>query len=152
MIQLALFEPDIAGNVGTILRLAAGLSRPIHIIEPCGFPFSARALRRAGMDYIETANITRHDDYAAFHAWRQAAQHRLILLTTKGAESYHDAVYRTGDILMAGRESAGVPDHVHGDADMRVVIPMAPGTRSLNVAVSIAMVTGEAMRQTALSP
>ncbi len=153
--RLALFEPDIPQNVGAMLRTAACLGVPVDLIGPCGFPFSDRALRRAGMDYAAEADLTEHASYADFQAARGAG--RLVLLTTAGDTPFHDAAYLPRDTLMVGRESAGVPDHVHADADLRVVIPMATGRdgrqlRSLNVAAAAAMVLGEALRQTALLP
>ena len=147
-LRLALYQPDIPQNVGTMLRLAACLGIAADIIEPCGFPFSVNALRRAGMDYIDHATITHHADFAAFQAARRAQGQRLVLLTTKGAHRHTAAQYRRNDILMVGRESAGVPDDVHAAADVRVVIPMVAGLRSLNVAVSAAIVVAEACRQT----
>lgn len=146
--RLALYEPDIPPNTGTLLRLGACLGVAVDIIEPCGFPFSIRSLKRAGMDYLDHADIMRHADWASFDAWRRAAQSRLILLTTKAAQPYTDFAFTPGDILLLGRESAGVPDHVHHAADGRLMIPMRPGLRSLNVAIAGAMVLGEALRQT----
>lgn len=147
MIRLALYQPDIAQNTGTILRLAACLGLGVDIIEPAGFPVSDKSFRRSGMDYLDHVAWTRHDDFTAFEAWRRAEGRRLVLMTTAGALPYSDFVYRKGDVLMAGRESAGVPDQVHACADGRIVIPMRPGLRSLNVAVATAMVAGEALRQ-----
>lgn len=147
MIRLALFQPDIAQNAGTVLRLAACLGLEADIIEPAGFPVSGPAFRRAGMDYLDHVAWTRHDDLAAFEAWRRAGGRRLVLMTTRAALPYTAFAFRPGDIVMAGRESAGVPDAVHAAADARIVIPMRPGLRSLNVAVSVAMVAGEALRQ-----
>lgn len=148
MISLALYQPDIPGNTGTILRLAACLGIEAHVIEPAGFDLSDRALRRAGLDYLEKAALRRHLDWAAFQEWRQAAQRRLVLATTAAACTYTDLEYQEDDILLLGRESAGVPADVHDAADARIVIPMRPGTRSLNVAIAGAMVVGEALRQT----
>ncbi|MCO5065117.1 MAG: tRNA (cytidine(34)-2'-O)-methyltransferase [Rhizobiaceae bacterium] len=145
-LRIALYQPDIAGNTGTILRTAACLGLAVDIIEPAGFDLSDRNLRRAGMDYLEFAALTRHVDFAAFDAWRQAGQRRLLLLTTRAAEPYTSFAIRPGDILLFGRESAGVPDAVHERADARLIIPMVAG-RSLNLAVSVAMVAGEALRQ-----
>ena len=146
--RIALYEPDIPQNTGTILRLAACLGIEAHIVEPTGFPSSDRAFRRAGMDYLDQVSIIRHTGWAAFEAWRQAEGLRLILFTTTGAAPYLDHAYRPGDILMFGRESAGVPEAVHQAADARLVIPMRPGLRSINVAMAAAMALGEAMRQT----
>lgn len=146
--RIALYEPDIPQNAGTILRLAACLGAEAHIIEPAGFPVSDRAFRRAGMDYLDRVSITRHPNWDAFNEWRRHAGARLILFTTRASISYLDHQYRRDDVLMFGRESAGVPDHVHDAADARLVIPIRPGLRSLNVAVACAMALGEAMRQT----
>lgn len=145
--RIALYEPDIPQNTGTILRLAACLGVEAHIIEPAGFPTSDRAFRRAGMDYLDQVSIVRHTGWTAFEAWRRAQGLRLILFTTAGGTSYLDQSYQSNDILMFGRESAGVPDHVHRAADARLVIPMRAGLRSINVAMVAAMALGEAMRQ-----
>lgn len=139
MIRLALFQPDIAQNTGTILRMAACLDIGVDIIEPAGFPVSDRSFRRSGMDYLDHVEVRRHDDFEAFDTWRRAAGHRLVLLTTQGDADVYRFDFVPGDILMAGRESAGVPDHVHNRADQRVVIPIRQGLRSLNVAVAMAM-------------
>jgi tRNA (cytidine/uridine-2'-O-)-methyltransferase len=146
--RIALYEPDIPQNAGTILRLAACLGAQAHIIEPAGFPLTDRAFRRAGMDYLEEVSITRHASWHAFDGWRRQAGARLILFTTRADVSYLDYAYRRDDVLLFGRESAGVPEHVHAAADARLVIPIRPGLRSLNVAVACAMALGEAMRQT----
>jgi len=146
--QIALFQPDIPQNTGTILRLCACLDVSAHIIEPAGFPVSDRHFRRAGMDYLDQVTITRHDSWAKFQEWRHDKAHRLVLFTTKAAGSYLDFRYGAADILLFGRESAGVPDDVAGAADARVVIPIKPGLRSLNVAMAAAMALGEALRQT----
>jgi tRNA (cytidine/uridine-2'-O-)-methyltransferase len=146
--RIALYEPDIPQNTGTILRLAACLGVEAHIVGPTGFPSSDRAFRRAGMDYLDQVSITRHTGWDAFEAWRREEGARLILFTTTGAVPYLDHAYRPGDILMFGRESAGVPEAVHRAADARLVIPMRPGLRSINVAMAAAMALGEAMRQT----
>jgi len=147
--HVALYEPDIAQNTGTILRLAACLGVGAHIIGPAGFPVSDRAFRRAGLDYLEQVTLTRHASWSAFEEWRRAAGSRLVLMTTRAATSYLDHRFGDDDILMFGRESAGVPDAVHAAADARLVIPMRAGLRSLNVAMACAMVVGEALRQTA---
>ena len=152
MIRIALFQPDIAQNTGTILRLCACFGMEAHIIEPAGFPVTDRAFRRAGMDYLEHVKIERHVDWAAFERWRADAEARLILLTTAGTISYLDWTYRDGDVLLFGRESAGVSEPVHAAAEARLVIPMRAGLRSLNVAMSVAMVAGEALRQTGGMP
>ena len=146
--RIALYEPDIPQNTGTILRLAACLGVEAHIIEPAGFPTSDRAFRRAGMDYLDQVSIVRHASWTVFDAWRRSEGLRLILFTTAATVSYLDHGYRPGDILMFGRESAGVPDAVHQAADARLLIPMRPGLRSINVAMVAAMALGEAMRQT----
>jgi tRNA (cytidine/uridine-2'-O-)-methyltransferase len=148
MIRIALYQPDIAQNTGTILRLCACLSIEAHIIEPAGFPASDRAFRRAGMDYLDQVTIMRHLDWTAFEAWRAGANARLALFSTAAATSYLDFSYRDGDVLLFGRESAGVPERVHEAADARLRIPVREGLRSLNVAVSAAMAAGEALRQT----
>jgi tRNA (cytidine/uridine-2'-O-)-methyltransferase len=146
--RIALYEPDIPQNAGTILRLAACLGAEAHIIEPAGFPVTDRAFRRAGMDYLDQVSITRHPGWDDFDQWRRRDSHRLILFTTRGGISYLDHAYRPDDVLLFGRESAGVPDRVHEAADARLTIPIRPGLRSLNVAVACAMALGEAMRQT----
>ena len=143
--RIALHQPDQAGNVGTILRLAACLATPVDIIEPCGFPFSDRALKRAGMDYAEMAAVTRHASWAAFAA---ALSERLVLFTTAGADPLLQARFAPGDILLFGSESAGVPPEVHAAAALRVRIPQAAGTRSLNLAVAAGIGLAEALRQT----
>lgn len=144
LLRLALFEPDIAGNVGTILRMAACFDLGVDLIEPMGFAYGDRALARAGMDYAALARVTRHADWVSFAA---QAQGRIVLLSTKGAVRIDEAVFRADDILLFGAESRGVPDHVHDRADMRVTIPLVPGRRSLNVAVSAAIAAGAALRQ-----
>ena len=146
--RLALYQPDIAQNTGTILRLAACLSVEAHVIEPAGFPTSDRAFRRAGMDYLDHVRLVRHLSWDAFETWRRERALRLLLFTTRGEHSYLDHRFAGDDILLFGRESAGVPDAVHAAADARLVIPMRPGLHSLNVAMSCAMALGEALRQT----
>jgi tRNA (cytidine/uridine-2'-O-)-methyltransferase len=146
--QIALFQPDIPQNTGTILRLCACLGAAAHIIEPAGFPVSDRHFRRAGMDYLNQVSIMRHDSWSKFEQWRSNEGYRLILFTTKGVSSYLDYRYDATDILLFGRESAGVPDDVVASADARLVIPILPGLRSLNVAMAAAMALGEALRQT----
>jgi tRNA (cytidine/uridine-2'-O-)-methyltransferase len=146
--QIALFQPDIPQNTGTILRLCACLGVTAHIIEPAGFPVSDRHFRRAGMDYLDQVSIVRHDSWSKFEQWRNQEGHRLILFTTKAADSYLEHRYDSADILLFGRESAGVPDEVAAAADARLVIPIRPGLRSLNVAMASAMALGEALRQT----
>jgi tRNA (cytidine/uridine-2'-O-)-methyltransferase len=146
--QIALFQPDIPQNTGTILRLCACLGVAAHIIEPAGFPVSDRHFRRAGMDYLDQVALMRHDSWSRFEQWRNESGYRLVLFTTRTASSYLDYRYATTDILLFGRESAGVPDDVVAAADARLVIPIRPGLRSLNVAVAAAMALGEALRQT----
>jgi tRNA (cytidine/uridine-2'-O-)-methyltransferase len=146
--RIALYEPDIPQNTGTILRLAACVGLAAHIIEPAGFPTSDRAFRRAGMDYLDQVTIVRHPSWDAFAAWRAQAGVRLLLFTTSAGTSYLDHAYREDDLLLFGRESAGVPETVHRAAAARLVIPMRAGMRSLNVAMAAAMAVGEAMRQT----
>jgi len=146
--KLALFEPDIPQNTGNMIRLTACLDVEIHIIDPCGFPFSVKAMRRAGMDYVAHARIVRHNDWEAFQMWRNDAGSRLILLSSKATSTYTDFQYQPDDILLMGRESAGVPAHVSAAADALLTIPMAEGLRSLNVSSAAAMVVGEALRQT----
>ena len=147
--RICLFEPDIPQNTGTILRMAACLGVPVDIIEPCGFLLTSAALKRAGMDYLGAADYTRHADWRGFVQARNdgTVPGRLVLLTTKGAVPYCDFDYRPDDILMLGSESSGVPDQVHDYVDARVVIPLKPGMRSLNVAMATAMTLGEALRQ-----
>jgi len=147
-IELALYQPDIAQNTGTLLRLGACLGLRVHIIHPTGFPFSRQALRRAGLDYLDHVEFIEHIGFTAFDDWRRDAGRRLVLLTTKGSDSSHTAAYRENDVLMTGRESAGVPDAVAEAADLRVRIPMRQDMRSLNVAIAATLVLGEALRQT----
>ena len=145
---LALFQPDIPQNAGTMLRLCACLGVEAALIEPASFPMTDRHFRRAGMDYLDHVTISRHISWRAFEDWRKAANRRLLLLSTRGAVPYVDFTYLPGDILMVGRESAGAPDEVHAAAEAALRIPVAPGLRSLNVAVAASMVLGEALRQT----
>jgi tRNA (cytidine/uridine-2'-O-)-methyltransferase len=146
--QIALFQPDIPQNTGTILRLCACMDVAAHIIEPTGFAISDRHFRRAGMDYLDQVNWTRHDSWARFEEWRKEAGCRLLLFTTKGAIPYLEFRYHASDILLFGRETAGVPPAVAEAADARLVIPIRQGLRSLNVALAAAMALGEALRQT----
>jgi tRNA (cytidine/uridine-2'-O-)-methyltransferase len=146
--RIALFQPDIPQNTGTILRLAACLDMEAHIIEPAGFPTTDRAFRRAGMDYLDRVAITRHASWQAFEKWRCAERARLILFTTRATLSYFDFLFHPNDVLLFGRESSGVPEEVRQAADASLIIPMPGGLRSLNVAVTAAMAAGEAMRQT----
>jgi tRNA (cytidine/uridine-2'-O-)-methyltransferase len=146
-IRIALFQPDIPQNTGTILRLAACLGIEAHIIEPAGFPTSDRAFRRAGMDYLDQVNMRRHASWQAFEAWRRAEGCRIVLFTTRARVSYLDHVFAERSILLFGRESAGVSEEARHAADARLLIPMRSGLRSLNVATAVAMAVGEAMRQ-----
>lgn len=146
--RLALYEPDIPQNTGTILRLAACLGVPVDVIGPTGFDMTGRTLRRAGLDYLDYVDIARHESFAAFDTARSLRASRLVLLTTHSTMAYTSFSFRPDDTLVLGRESAGVPDGVHEVADVRLRIPMRPGLRSLNVAVAAAMVLGEALRQT----
>lgn len=146
--RLALYQPDIPQNAGTILRLAACLGVSVDMIGPAGFDMTDRALRRAGLDYLEHVAIDRHANFAEFQAAGRTGGSRLVLLTTKGELPYTRFRYQPSDTLLLGRESAGVPPAVHAAAEVRVRIPLRPGLRSLNVAVAAAMVLGEALRQT----
>jgi tRNA (cytidine/uridine-2'-O-)-methyltransferase len=146
--RIALYEPDIPQNTGTILRLCACLGVEAHIIEPAGFPVTDRAFRRAGMDYLDWVAITRHGSFQAFEDWRRSERLALVLLTTAVERCYLDHTFRDDQVLLFGRESAGVPEAVHKAADARLCIPMREGLRSLNIAMAVAMVAGEALRQT----
>lgn len=147
--RLVLYQPDIPGNAGSMLRLAACLGVAVDIIEPAGFPWSASRFRRAGLDYIDHVEVVRHDSFAAFDAARESRARRLVLLTTAADTAYTCFDFAAGDMLMVGRETCGVPPEVHARADARLRIPMRPGLRSLNVAMAAAIVLGEALRQTA---
>lgn len=149
---LALYCPDIAQNAGTSLRTGACLDVPVHLIEPAGFPVSDAAFRRAGMDYLDLCRWRRHASFAAFEDWRRAEGRRLVLFTTRGAIAYTEFAFAPTDVLLLGRESAGVPEEVHEAADARVMIPLKAGLRSLNVAVAAGMALGEALRQTRAFP
>lgn len=146
-LRVALYQPDIAGNTGAILRLGACLDIAVDVIAPAGFDLSDRTLKRAGMDYLELAALRRHDDWVAFEEWRRVERRRLVLFTTRAQTVYTQLSYQPSDILLFGRESAGVPDVVHDAADHRVTIPMPGGGRSLNLAMAAAMGAGEACRQ-----
>jgi tRNA (cytidine/uridine-2'-O-)-methyltransferase len=146
--HIALYQPDIPQNTGTMLRMCACLGIEAHLIGPAGFPTSDRAFRRAGMDYLDAVTVVRHASWGDFAEWRRAGQHRLVLFTTGAAMSYLDFRFAPTDVLLFGRESAGVPQEVHQAADARLIIPMRQGLRSLNVAVAAAMAAGEALRQT----
>lgn len=145
--RIALYEPDIAGNMGTILRLAACMGVGVDVIEPTGFPWSDRALARAGMDYASAVDVRRHVDRDAF---RGATLGRIVLATTAGDVPLYDATFENDDVLLFGSEGSGVPASIHEAADLRVRVPMRPGFRSLNVAVACGIVLGEAVRQTGL--
>lgn len=144
--RLALFQPDIAQNAGTMLRLAACFGVAVDVIEPCGFAFDERRFRRAGMDYLDRVDLRRHSSWAAYT--RDERRGRLVLLTTCAETAHTDFAFRHDDTLMVGQESAGVPPEVHDAADARIRVPMAAGLRSLNVALAAAVVLGEALRQT----
>jgi tRNA (cytidine/uridine-2'-O-)-methyltransferase len=150
--RIALYEPDIPQNTGTILRLCGCLGIEAHIIEPAGFPVTDRAFRRAGMDYLDQVVLTRHASFGAFEEWRRHERLGLVLLTTAATRSYLDHTFRADQVLLFGRESAGVPEPVHKAADVRLCIPMRQGLRSLNIAMAAAMVAGEALRQTGGMP
>ena len=153
--RLALFQPDIPQNTGTLLRLCACLDVDIDIIEPCGFIFNEKAMRRAGMDYLDFVKCRRHNSWNDFLEYRKNHSEdygRLVLLTTKGSKSFVDFDFEKNDIILMGRESAGVPDSVHNMADARLLIPMNPEARSINMAVSAAMALSEGLRQTNLFP
>lgn len=143
--RIALYQPDIAGNVGAVMRTCACLGTGLDLIEPMGFQWDDRRVARAAMDYIDHVSVTRHVDWDTF---QRQARGRLVLLTTRGATPLHDFAFQPDDVLLFGRESAGVPEAVHVRADARVVIPMAPPLRSLNLSVSAAIVLAEALRQT----
>lgn len=146
--HIALLQPDIAANAAATIRLAACLDVPLAIVEPCGFVWDNRRLRRVALDYLSYAAVERFASWAAFEAWRHTAGGRLVLLTTRGEHAYYAARYRPDDILLVGRESAGAPEVVHAAADVQVRVPMARGRRSLNVVTALAIVLGEALRQT----
>lgn len=146
--QIALYQPDIPQNTGTLLRLGACLGTSVHIIEPCGFDASDRALKRAGLDYAAHTDIHRHPSFESFDSWRLGAKLRIVLLTTRAKRAYTAFEFTADDLLLLGRESAGVPDEIHSVADARLHIPMVTGMRSINVALAAAMVIGEALRQT----
>ena len=143
--RIALYQPDIAGNVGAILRTAACIGLAVDLIEPMGFTWNEKAVARSGMDYVGAVEIVRHVDWAAF---RDQVRGRIVLLTTKGAVRLDAATFQSDDVLLMGSEGAGVPDDVHARADLRVLIPMRPGLRSMNISVATAIVAAEALRQT----
>jgi tRNA (cytidine/uridine-2'-O-)-methyltransferase len=146
--RIALYQPDIPQNTGTILRLAACLSVDVDVILPAGFDLTDRALRRAGLDYLQHVQLTRHAEWDRFLESTREAGNRIVLLTTKAEQRHVDFSYQKRDVLLLGRETSGVPEHVHAACDARVRIPLIAGVRSLNVAVAAAMVLGEALRQT----
>lgn len=149
--RVALYEPDIPQNTGTIMRMAACLGVAVDLIEPCGFVVDDRRFRRAGMDYLDMLEMERHSSWSAFEDARaraRAVAGRLVLLTTRADTPYTRFRFLPEDTLLVGSESSGVPEAVHAVADARVIVPMTPGSRSLNVAVAAAMVLGEALRQT----
>ena len=148
MPALVLYQPDIPQNAGAMMRLCACLGVEVHVIDPAGFDLSDRALRRAGMDYLERVSLIRHLSWEEFTDWRRKTGRRLVLLTTRASTVYVDFSFRDDDLLLVGRESAGVPETVQEAADARLIVPMAAGLRSLNVATTAAMVLGEALRQT----
>ena len=149
-LNLALYQPDIPQNCGTLLRMCACLGVSASIIEPAGFPVSDRHFRRSGMDYLDQVHIERHMSWVRFQDWARAGAkpRRIVLLSTKAAVAYTQFAFQPDDILLLGRESAGVPEDVHHAADARILVPMRPMMRSLNIAVAAAMVLGEALRQT----
>jgi len=144
-LRLALYEPDIPQNTAAVLRTAACLAVPVDVIEPCGFVWGAKHMKRSGMDYLDRVEVRRHVDWAAFQDAHAGA--RRVLLTTRAETAHFDFAFQSGDILLFGRESAGVPGAVHEAVDARLIIPMAAGARSLNLAASAALVLGEALRQ-----
>ncbi len=150
--DIALYQPDQPPNTGTLLRLGACMDVPVHIIEPCGFPFSPKAIKRYAMDYADQVHMHHHLDWSNFQNWHQRSQRRLVLLTTQSSTIYSDFTYRADDILMVGSESSGVPEGVHSYCDARVTVPMKTEVRSLNIAVALSMVLGEALRQTDMLP
>jgi tRNA (cytidine/uridine-2'-O-)-methyltransferase len=147
-LDLALYQPDIAQNTGTMLRLGACFGIAVHIIHPAGFPVSAKTLRRGALDYIDHVQYREHTNFVSFETWRATTGRRLVLLTTKASHSAYATDYRADDILMVGRETAGVPQEVADAADVRIRIPMREGLRSLNVAIAATLVVGEALRST----
>ena len=152
MIGLALLTPDQAGNVGAILRLGACFGAPCHIIEPCGFAFSERALRRAGMDYVDQAEMVRHADWTGFAEAQKDADRRIILMTSKSDTGLYDFEFAQDDIILMGSESTGAPEHVHASVAARLRIPMQPAMRSLNIAIASGIALSEALRQTGNLP
>ena len=152
--RLALYQPDIPQNLGAALRLCAALEVDLDVIEPCGFPLNDKAIRRAAMDYVSCAKVSHHSGWDAFLAFRNdaLAGARLILFTTRSAAPYCDFIFQPSDVLLMGRESAGVPEEVHNAADHRLFIPISAATRSINVITAASMGLGEALRQTNTFP
>jgi tRNA (cytidine/uridine-2'-O-)-methyltransferase len=146
MVALALFQPDIPQNVGAMMRLTACLGVRLEIIEPCGFPWDDRKIKQSALDYSDAGQITRHASWDSFKLAHGAR--RIILMSTKTDHAYTDFTFRPDDILLAGRESAGVPENIHQSVNARITIPLKPGLRSLNISIASAMVLGEALRQT----
>lgn len=150
--DIALYQPDQPPNTGTLLRLGACMDVPVHIIEPCGFPFSPKAIKRYAMDYADHVDMHHHLDWENFQNWHQKSSRRLVLLTTQSSTVYSDFTFRPDDILLVGSESAGVPADVHAYSDARVTVPMKTEVRSLNIAVALSIVLGEGLRQTNMFP
>lgn len=152
MIEIALYQPDIAQNVGTIIRTAVALNMPVHVMEPMGFVWDEPKMRRAGMDYLVRADVSRHHSFSVFHESVKKRGKRVVLLTTKGATDIREFKFEKDDVILFGRESAGVPDDVHEISDARVVIPMVEGERSMNIAISCGIAAFEALKQTETLP
>ena len=152
MPDLVLFQPDIPGNTGTLMRLAACLDFNIHIVEPAGFRLDDTNLKRAGMDYVELTKLIRHTNWQDFDDWRKSENRRSLLLTTRATIPYHEIKFTTDDLILLGRESSGVPDYVHNGVDHSLLIPMHHQARSINMALSATLVMGEALRQTGKFP
>jgi tRNA (cytidine/uridine-2'-O-)-methyltransferase len=152
VVQIALYQPDMPTNAGAALRLAACFDLPLVVIEPCGFVWDDRRLRRVALDYLADVTLLRLPSWSAFEARRRAEGRRLVLLTTRTETSHLAVRYHADDVLLVGRESAGVPDEVQAGADLRVRVPLAPGRRSLNVVTALSIVLGEALRQTSGFP
>jgi tRNA (cytidine/uridine-2'-O-)-methyltransferase len=152
LLRLALYQPDIPQNAGSLLRLAACLGFPLDVIEPCGFLWDDRRMRRAGMDYVAHAEVCRHASWGRFREALAAGRHRLVLLTTAGGQGLDGFAFRPGDVVMVGRESVGVPEAVAAAADVALRIPMRPHVRSLNVALAATLAMGEGLRQLGAYP
>lgn len=145
--QLVSYQPDIPQNLGSLIRLSACLGAKLHIIEPCGFILDDKRMRRVAMDYYDLVSITRHSSWEQFIEFKNKSSSRLLLLTTRGSREYTAFAFRPDDMLLLGRESSGVPDHVHAAADAGLLIPLEAGARSLNMAMAGAIVLAEARRQ-----